>query len=193
MNLQILQQLQDVFASLTTPGSQTSEGKNTRATLILLGVLLIGEVAHIYMGNSADPGSVTVVLGTLIALVTKSALYTRARSQVKGEVAKLIGSERISDLLREALTPPAPPPAIPAPVQTPFALAVAPPIKPAPRRKRSGQANVPAILILGLAAGILFSTTGCKNIGNNAEWSGEVSYNPETKEIKVGVGKAPVK
>lgn len=130
----MLENLRSTLESLATPGAQTSEGKNTRAILILLGFLLLIEVGFIFIERTSSTGAWVTVAGTLLAMIAKSSIYTKARSQVKGRIVELLGNPGIVELLRDGLTPPAPAPKLQlASVYQPNVEAAAAPVPLKPR------------------------------------------------------------
>lgn len=97
--------LLDALQRLTTPGAQTSEGKNTLSLKWAFILVIAASLVQAYCGINPT-GASAQILGGLLGLFWNNKVYTNARQQVKDAISKIITLPVIQSVLQGMAQPP---------------------------------------------------------------------------------------
>lgn len=115
--MSILTQITELVNSVTRPGNETSEGKNTRWVQLSMYALAVAEIILGATVKQDSWGSVSIIIAAIFAALKTNKDYTDARTRLKESAAGVLANPAIStvlDVIRSAAEaePPVTPPRV---------------------------------------------------------------------------------
>lgn len=113
--MSLLTQISELVTSITRPGTETSEGKNTRWVQLSMYALAVAEIILAATVKQDSWGSVSIIIAAIFAALKTNKDYTDARTRLKESAAGVLANPAIStvlDVIRSAAEaePPVTPP-----------------------------------------------------------------------------------
>lgn len=97
--MSILTQITELVNSVTRPGNETSEGKNTRWVQLSMYALAVAEIILGATVKQDSWGSVSIIIAAIFAALKTNKDYTDARTRLKESAAGVLANPAISTVL----------------------------------------------------------------------------------------------